>query len=161
MITLNSSICIDAPPERVWQALSQLEDVQVWVDVVSSAECGEVTQGVGAKRTCDLKGNITIEETWLAWDEGRSFTYEATGMPMIRQATNTWTVHPEGNKTLLTSEAKLEVKGGVFGRLLEPFIRIQLNRIGPDSLANFKYLVEYGEPPPSGNSEYLPAPATC
>jgi hypothetical protein len=59
-----------------------------------------------------LRGGITVHERWLAWHEGRSFTYEGIGVPGVAQASNHWTVRPEGAQTLLSSEADVELKGG-------------------------------------------------
>lgn len=162
MIKLHNSVCIEASAKKVWQTLCQLEDVQLWADAVLAARCeGDVKQGVGAERSCDLKGNITIKETWLTWQEGKSFSYEAKGVPMMRRATNHWSVQPEGEKTLLTSYAELELKGGIFGRLLEPIMAPQMRRMSPHALAAFKYLVEKGEAPSEKHAELLPIPSTC
>jgi hypothetical protein len=120
-----------------------------------------MTQGVGAERTCGLVGNATIRERWLAWDEGRSFTYEGIGVPLMKRAVNQWTVLPQGDKTLLTSRAELEIKGGVFGRLLEPVLTPILRRMAPNALAGFKYLVEHGHPYVGKASELPLAPALC
>lgn len=162
MIKLHASVCIDAAPELVWQTLTKLEDIQFWSEAVLAARCeGTTKQGVGAERTCDLKGKITIKEKWLAWEEGKSFTYDGLGIPMIRRARDTWTVHPEGEKTLLTSEAEVELKGGLVGRLLEPVIAPQMQRLAPSSLAALKYLVENGKPPSVSHAELLPIPSLC
>lgn len=83
----------------------------------------------------------------MAWDDGRSFTYEGSGIPLVAHARNEWTVHPEGDRALLTSNAEVVLKGGFAGRLLEPIVAYQFKRIGPRALAAFKYLVEHGEPP--------------
>ena len=74
---------------------------------------GTLAQGVGAERICELTGRQTITERWVAWEEGRSFTYEGFGIPLMKRAVNRWSVLPQGEKTLLTSEAELEVKGGI------------------------------------------------
>jgi hypothetical protein len=70
----------------VWAQLATLEDIQVWSEAVVQARCeGPIAQGVGAERTCELVGNRTIQERWIAWDEGRSFEYEGFGIPMMRR----------------------------------------------------------------------------
>jgi hypothetical protein len=86
-IRLLASVCIDAPAERVWARLSRLEDIRLWSEAVLDAHCdGALSQGVGAERTCDLRGGITIRERWLAWNEGRSFAYEGVGVPFVARA---------------------------------------------------------------------------
>ena len=102
-----------------------------------------------------------MHERWVAWDEGRSFTYEGVGIPLVRRATNRWSVLPRGGNSLLTSEAKLELKGGVLGRLLEPVMGLAARSMAPNSLAAFKYLVEHGHPWDGKASELPKAPAIC
>ncbi|MBX9587702.1 MAG: SRPBCC family protein [Hyphomonadaceae bacterium] len=74
MIRLSGSVCIDAPVDMVWSSLARLEDIEIWSHLVRRASCPHGrSRGVGAERTCELAGNIIIEERWIAWDEGRSF----------------------------------------------------------------------------------------
>jgi hypothetical protein len=102
-----------------------------------------------------------IRERWVTWDEGHSFTYEGFGIPMMKHAANRWSVLPHGERSLLTSEAELELKGGVLGRLLEPLVGPLLRRMAPNALAGFKYLVEHGQPYNGKASELPRVPATC
>jgi Polyketide cyclase / dehydrase and lipid transport len=162
MISLGSSVCIDAPAALVWNRLARLEDITLWSEAIVDAQCVEGRdRGIGAERTRRLTGGTTVCERWLAWDEGRSFTYEGVGVPLVSRARNTWTVQPEGERTLLTSEAEVSLKGGRLGRLLEPVVAIPIRRTGRRSLAAFKYLVEQGEPPRVRHAKLAPAPSVC
>ncbi len=162
MIKISASVCIDAPAAIVWERLANLEDIQLWSEPVLHAECdADAAYGVGAQRTCKLQGGLTIRERWLEWEEGRSFTYEGFGIPMIKRATNKWSVVPQGDVSLLTTEAEVELRGGVLGRLLEPIMGPVMERMAPDALAGFKYLVEHGAPY-AGKASELPRPvAAC
>jgi hypothetical protein len=162
MIKLAASVCIEAPADVVWAQLAKLEDIQLWSDAVLQARCeGPLTEGVGAERTCELVGRRTINERWVAWDEGCSFTYEGVGIPLMKRASNRWSVLPQGAKSLLMSEAEVEIKGGVVGRVLEPVVGPMMRRMGPRALASFKYLVEHGQPYEGKASELPPAPSRC
>jgi hypothetical protein len=162
MIKLVATVCIEASAASVWARLAQLEDIQLWAEPVLHARCeGALAQGVGAERTCELAGHRTITERWVAWDEGRSFTYEGFGIPLMKRAVNRWSVLPQGDKSLLTSEAELEIKGGVLGRMLEPILGPLMRRMAPQALAGFKYLVEQGHPYAGKASELPKAPAIC
>jgi hypothetical protein len=67
MIKLFASVCIEAPAAIAWSRLAKLEDIQLWSDVVMHTHCGgTVSQGVGAERVCELVGNTTITERWVA-----------------------------------------------------------------------------------------------
>lgn len=163
MIKLSTSVCINAAAEVVWERLSALEDIQLWSEPVLRATCdGEVARGVGAERTCELAGKLTIKERWTAWDEGRSFKYEGSGIPLVKRASNYWSVQPQGERqALLVSEAEIELKGGLFGRFLEPTMITRMRRMGAQSLAAFKFLVENGRPYEGHHAELPPAPTAC
>jgi hypothetical protein len=111
-------------------------------------------------RICELK-QATIEETIVAWEEGRSFTYQGVGAPMLKRATNTWSISPEGEQTLVTSTAEAELKGGIFGVLLQPLLRVVFARMGARSLASLKYYVEHGQPYRGPGRELALGPASC
>ncbi len=160
MLTLKDSVCIDAPLESVWAVLSDLDAVHHWVDSIRHSHCPERDRGIGAMRVCELK-QATIRETIVAWDEGRSFQYRADGAPMMKCASNTWTVEARGNQTLVTSSAEVVLKGGIFGRMLQPLVRVVARRLGTRSLAALKYLVEHGHTYPGNPRELGPAPASC
>jgi hypothetical protein len=163
MIRLSGSVCIDAPAAAVWEQLARLEDIKLWAEPIHRATCeAGRSRGVGARRRCELSGNVVVEERWVAWDEGRSFRYEGFGIPLVKRASNTWSVSPHGERqTLLTSEAEVEIKWGWPGTLLEPLLGFAMRRMAPNSLAAFKYLVEHGRPYEGKHSRLPRAPATC
>lgn len=122
MLKLSSSVCIEAPVEEVWALLSDLAAIHLWVEAITRSYCPAQSRGVGARRICELK-QMKIEETILDWQEGRSFTYEGIGAPMLKRVRNTWSVAPQGSQTLVTSVAEAELKGGVLGRMIQPILR--------------------------------------
>jgi hypothetical protein len=111
-------------------------------------------------RLCELSQG-SIRETIVEWDEGRSFAYRGEGAPMLESATNRWSVEERGSQTLVTSSAEATLAGGVFGRLLEPLMTIMFRRMGAQSLASLKYLVEHGEPYTGPLRDLMPIPASC
>ena len=162
MITVAMSVCIDAPASEVWAQLVRLEDIRLWSEAVVDARCeGVASRGVGAERTCDLRGELTVHERWLAWAEGRSFTYEGVGVPGVAQARNHWSVRPQGAQTVLTSEADVELKVAWLTRLVEPIFARQVSRVGARTFAAFKFLVENGTPPRGSHRRLPRAAATC
>lgn len=161
MITMTASVCIDAPVAQVWAVLSDLEAIPHWVPAIKHAHCPAQRRGVGASRVCELK-QATILETIVEWEEGRSFRYCGEGAPMMKSATNLWTVEAHGAvQTLVSSTAEAELKGGVLGRLLEPLAAVVFRRLGANSLASLKYLAEHGQPYSGPSRELLPVPSAC
>jgi carbon monoxide dehydrogenase subunit G len=160
MLKLTGSVCIDAPAPAVWEVLSDLAAIHVWVQSIRRSHCPAQDRGVGAVRLCELSQG-TIRETIVEWEEGRSFTYRGEGAPMMKHASNRWTVEARGEQTLVTSEAEVVLKGGIFGVLLQPLVKVMANRLGTRSLASLKYFVEHGHPYPTGARPLAAAPASC
>lgn len=163
MIRMSASVCIEASADAVWRRLAKLEDIQLWAPGIRRATCeGSHSHGVGARRRCVLVSNLVIDERWTAWEEGRSFTYEGSGLPLVKRAINTWSIVPApGGLSLLKTDALVELEGGVFGRCLESVMRLMFKRMGRSSLAAFKYLVEHGHPYSGRISDLPRGAATC
>lgn len=162
MFKMKMSACVHAPVDVVWAHLSQLDRLHLWTDAVHhSFVSSSCAVGVGAERTCELGGARTLHEKVVAWEDGKTFTYESTDAPLMKLARNRWTVQADGPYTRVTSEADLQFRAGVvgwlLGFLLVPLLRVLL----PNPLSKFKYWVENGHPF-AGKASKLPAPAlTC
>lgn len=156
---METSICIQAPKDRVWDVLSDIENISLWSGAVTSAKADSDTRAVGVTRTCQLKNDTTIFERWIEWDEGESYTYQGFNLPLVKAAQNKWSVEAlSEDTTLLTTVADVELKGGLWGRLFEPLARLVSSRMGDQALAAFKYLVEQGKPF-DGKHASLPKPS--
>ncbi len=161
MLRMKSTVCVEASASRVWDYLSAIENIDLWVPAIKQAWCEtDQKRGIGTVRVCKLD-KFDVREEFLEWDEGKGFKYVARGAPMIESASNRWSLEPEGDKTLITSFAEIVVRGGIFGRPLEPLIYLA-TRVGfPNALAPLKYYIETGRPF-TGNAKDLPlAPAFC
>jgi hypothetical protein len=80
---------------------------------------------------------------------------------MMRRASNRWSVISQGKRSLLVSEAELELKGGLFGRLLERILGPLMKKMAPGALASFKDLVEQDRPYAGKSSELPRVAARC
>jgi len=159
-LQMRSSVCIEAPAAAVWERLADLESIHLWVGSIRSSQCPTTSRGVGAVRICEVPG-ATVRETIEEWIEGRSFRYRGEGAPMMERATNTWTVDAYGSKTLVTSTAEVVVKWSWFGRLMEPLLKPFFVRLGTESLAALKFLIENGRPYSGPARRLLPIPKMC
>ena len=154
-----ATACIEAPHDEVWKHLARLDQVHLWTDVIHhSYMTTACATGVGAERACELPRGKGLRERVVAWDEGRSFTYESSDAPMMALARNTWTVEAIGARTLVTSRAELCFRGGLAGYVLGWLLVPLLRRLLPNPLAKFKFWVENGRPY-EGRTSSLPVPA--
>ncbi len=147
MLKLEASVCIDATKENTWNVLSDLENNSLWSEPVHSSICvSQSKKGIGTIRECTLTNSVVVNEEIVYWSDGVSFSYLATGIPFVRKAKNTWAVEQCNGKTLVTTNAEVEIKYGAFGRMFEPMIAMISMRTRNKSLASLKYLVENGQP---------------
>jgi hypothetical protein len=75
MTTITNSIRIQAPMSQVWSTISDLGGVfQFHPGVHKSYYTTDQKEGIGASRICELLPMGKVEETALAWEDGRSFS---------------------------------------------------------------------------------------
>jgi ligand-binding SRPBCC domain-containing protein len=161
MFKMTTSACVEAPADVVWAHLARLDQISVWTDVIHRAHVsGTCSAGVGAERTCELGGGRALHERFVAWDEGRSFTYESTDAPMMKLARNKWSVTPMGARSLVTSEAEMEFRGGWLGRILGFVLVPLMTLVLPNPLAKLKFWIENGRPF-EGRARALPVPSVA
>ncbi len=111
--------------------------------IIESASI-EASTDVTWKVLSDIENNITTAEHWATWNDGTSFGGESFSTPLIKSVNNTWSLLSQNGKTVLKTESRIILRGGVFGKLLEPFMRSMVNRMAAEALAGFKFLVENG-----------------
>ncbi|MBW2224072.1 MAG: SRPBCC family protein [Deltaproteobacteria bacterium] len=163
MLQITRTIDINAPVHDVWKKLAKLDDVENFVDSVTRSYYNtEQKEGVGAARTCDVKGFGTIVEEIIDWKEGETFTYTVEGMPkMVKHAQSKWLLERKSqSETTLSVTNSIETRYGAFGRLMERFaLEPKLSRTIAGALKQFKEHVERSQSPAPRNIEQLHAPA--
>jgi len=149
MLQITKTIDIDAPVNDVWQKLAKLDDVQNFVDsVTKSYYSSEQKEGVGAERTCEVKGFGTLVEEIVEWKDGETLTYTVEGMPpMVKHAQSNWRLERKSHiQTTVTVTSSMETRYGLFGAFMEKFaMKPRITRILEDALSQFKNYVEQAE----------------
>ena len=149
MLQITKTIDIDAPVNDVWQKLAKLDDVQNFVDsVTKSYYSSEQKEGVGAERTCEVKGFGTLVEEIVEWKDGETLTYTVAGMPpMVKHAQSNWRLERKSHiQTTVTVTSSMETRYGLFGAFMEKFaMKPRITRILEDALSQFKNYVEQAE----------------
>jgi uncharacterized membrane protein len=161
MLQITRTIDINAPVNDVWKKLAKLDDVENFVDSVTrSVYNTEQKEGVGASRTCDVKGFGTIVEEIIDWREGEAFTYTVEGMPkMVKHAQSKWLLESKSqSETTVSVTTSIETRYGAFGRLMEKFaLAPKLGTTLTGALRQFKEHVERAQSPAPRNIERLHA----
>jgi uncharacterized protein YndB with AHSA1/START domain len=124
MASSSTSRVIPVPPARVWEVLADFGAISRWgtgVDQSSMLSDGPI--GLGSTRRVQV-GRNTLRETITTWEPQSRLGYTLVGLPpVVRAATNTWSLAAEGTGTAVTLTSEVRTKGGpvlahvVIGRL--------------------------------------------
>lgn len=148
MSSLTRSVAIDAGKDNVWEVLADFGAVSKWAPTITdSATVGDVTQGVGAVRTCEHEKMGTLQETIVSWTEGEEYSYDVTaGLPFPMKALrNQWNVREQGAGTAVTLHQEFSTKLGPLGWLMESMMLKRMMRQEMRlALAGLKYHIETG-----------------
>ena len=148
MPRLVRQIAIDSSCEQVWEVLADFGGVANWAPTISeSHSTTEATGGVGAERTCKHVKMGDIEERIVAWDEGRSLSYDVIkGLPFpMKSLNNTWSVDAAGDAAIVSLVMEFRMGPGPLGALPALVARMPMRKEMQVSLAGLKQYVETGE----------------
>jgi hypothetical protein len=157
-IHLNDHFTINASAKKVWRVLAHdFSNIGQWASAIPTSKAvAELPVPEGAEvggRVCStaVPGFRDIQESFISYDEqSMSFAYQATeGRPwFLKHAENHWVVRSLGPDTSLV-ETRAETDVSLFpGFFLVPLFKIQMSRIGTQSLEELKYYVEHDQPHP-------------
>jgi uncharacterized protein YndB with AHSA1/START domain len=115
---------IEAPPERVFEILSNGEEQGRWFkDFVACRWSSAPPHGVGSTREIELKA-LTVKERFVAWDPGKrmSFCIYACTLPLITEMLEDLQLEPAGEgRTLFRWNVHYTPTLGM--RLVHPIVR--------------------------------------
>lgn len=145
MSTLHHEMTIDAPLEKVWQVLDDLESVRFYNPLVKSvATISQNKSGVGAARHCEFKDRKYAKERVTAITPQSSISLELYEhqwpLSYMRWTTR---IRPEGKGTRLVSDTEYAPGMGVFGKLLDALVmHRQFDKIIAQTLEKMKDHIE-------------------
>ena len=112
---------IEAPRGDVWAVLADFPNIASWnTGVKSSFATSEATDGLGARRHCDLAPMGALEETIQVWEPEARMDISidsAKGLP-IRHGLAKFTLQRSASGTHVSVVYSYEPEFGVLGRLM-------------------------------------------
>ncbi len=143
MSALRVSIDIDATPETVWNALSDVQRHVDWMqDAVAIRFVGEQTTGVGTHFDCDTKVGpfrLTDHMTVTAWKQNETMGVDHHG---IVTGTGAFSLFPTDTGTRFVWEEQLTFPWFMGGGLGELFARPIFRHIWRGNLRGLKQQIE-------------------
>ena len=132
MTTLHNEATINAPIEKIFQALSEMEGLEkLDPNVKKSTSLSTINIGLNAKRKVDMiDGKNWFEEkiTNCIQNESLSFELTACSFP-VKSLKYTYVLEKVNNQTKVKQEMTYQIKFGLFGKILDILmIRKQYNK---------------------------------
>ena len=147
MTKFHHEITINAPVEKVFRTLADLESVRFTNPLVKTVKIiSPNKEGVGSARHCDFKDGKFVEERVVAFELNRSIGFELYKhqWPLVFMR---WTnrLEKQENNTLLVSDTEYELKFGIMGKIMDVLMmRRKFSQIIDDALGKLKSYVETG-----------------
>ncbi|MDD5151983.1 MAG: SRPBCC family protein, partial [Flavobacterium sp.] len=138
--------------DKAWEVLGHgFADAYIWASAVNhSAGTGTSFNGAScSERGCDIAGMGKTKEKLIKYSDAEhllSYTVPE-GMPsIVKYATNTWQILPVGKeKSKLTMEMEITL-GGFMGIMMQPIMKMMMNKMGNTLIQDFKFYVENDRP---------------
>lgn len=125
MTELYNSIVIDAPIEKIWGALSQVEELEKYDPTVKTSRAiSENKSGAGAKRKVEMKdGKNWFEEKISTWLPNEELSYELTACSFpVQQLRHTYRFEKIGNSISVSQVMTYKIKYGLLGKILDALV---------------------------------------
>ncbi len=148
MAKLVRHVPINASKEKVWDVLADFGGAANWAPTISeSGSTTEANGGVGAERRCKHVKMGYIEERIVAWEDGRSLSYDVIkGLPFPMKSMNvTWSVNAAGDNAIVSGAMEFRMGLGPLGVLPALMARLPMRKELQVSLAGLKQYIETGE----------------
>jgi uncharacterized protein YndB with AHSA1/START domain len=122
MTTLHNEIIINAPIEKVWEALSSVEELEKFDPTVKKARAlSPAKSGIGAKRKVDMKdGKNWFEEKVIEFKPNEALAYQLTDCTFpIADLKHSYVLEKAGAQVKVKQVMQYSVKFGLLGTLLD------------------------------------------
>ena len=122
MATIHNEITINAPIEKIWTALTEIDLLDKYDPTVKkSSAITSVKSGIGAKRKVDmLDGKNWFEEKITEYKTNEALTYELTACSFpVHKLKHSYSFEKTGNQIRVQQVMDYTVKFGLFGKVLD------------------------------------------
>ena len=148
MTKSTGEIHIDAPRDKVWAILADLETVRNYdSEIINAFYISDNREGVGAARQCDLPDGGYIRERITEWAPGEGYSMsvdEGTGTELFESQGVRFGLKSAGQGTIVSLEVEFELKtdASVNPQEMENEYGELVNAV----LAGLKHYAETGRP---------------
>ena len=146
MTTLYTQITVNAPVEKIWEALSVIDNLDKFDPTVKkSTAITDNKSGIHAKRKVDmLDGKNWFEEKVIEFRPNEALAYQLTNCSFpINGLTHSYRFEKTGPQVTVKQVMQYTVKFGIIGKLLDSLLIRKQTKAGIHKF--FTGLKEYAE----------------
>lgn len=125
MTTLHNEISIHAPIEKIWAALSNIDELEKYDPTVKkSTLVSSARSGTGAKRKVDMKdGKNWFEEKCTVWKSNEALAFELTACSFpVHRLKHTYSFEKAGTEIKVKQIMEYRIKYGWVGMVLDALV---------------------------------------
>ena len=116
---------MSASSDAVWRLFADFPNLaDHWSGLKATRAIGDRTRGLGARRHVELRPIGGMDETVIAWEDGRKIVTrnQPSAIVPFNQAEATLTLERENDGALVTFDYRYVPRGGPLGRVTGPLI---------------------------------------
>lgn len=123
MTVLRNTIHIEAPPERVWEALTKLDALHEYDPGIAKSVLRTKPAGIGAERQCHIKAGGWFRERVTVWEPEKAleFTLHACTLP-VQRLRHHYALRAENGGTRIDQTQEYTLKYGAVGAVLDALV---------------------------------------
>ncbi|MBS1656738.1 MAG: SRPBCC family protein [Bacteroidetes bacterium] len=125
MTTIHNEITIDAPVEKIWNALSNIDMLDQYDPTVKkSTLLTSSNRGIGAKRKVDmLDGKNWFEEKVTAFKPNEALAFELTACSFpVHKLKHSYSFENVGGQIKVKQVMEYDMKFGFLGKLMDALV---------------------------------------
>lgn len=125
MATIQNEITINAPIKKIWEALTNVGELDKYDPTVKKCTVlSQTTKGIGASRKVTMKdGKNWFEEKCTVSKENEALTYELTDCSFpVKNLNHSYTFEQNGNMVKVKQIMNYQVKFGFLGKILDSLV---------------------------------------
>ncbi len=141
---------INAPSSKIWAALSDFSNIQMFHPNVQDVDqLSEVDRGLGAARRCNFYSGGSAVEKIISWDDERQFftcTVTEIAAPILDVTAGMGVEKIDSHRSKVHIEMNYVPKWGIFGKILNVLVmRFAMQSTFNKVLKGLELHVETGE----------------
>jgi ligand-binding SRPBCC domain-containing protein len=125
MTTLHNEITIDAPIEKIWTVLANMEELEKYdPTVLKSTATTDAKNGLGASRKVDMRdGKNWFREKVTIFKPNEALEFELTACSFpVHQLKHSYSFQTTGSQTKVKQVMQYRVKFGLLGKIMDNLV---------------------------------------